>query len=107
MHFIDLEIVTAGQGLSVVACGVGLGVGGFLWLLGGLGYRFWVVLLITLTAGVYGLSIGEAFGVQPLVSALLLAIAGGVLALALARAGAFLAGGIAVCVMAEWTVPGW
>ncbi len=105
MHLIDLDTVTAGQGLSVVACSVGLGVGGFVWLLGGLGYRFWIVLLITLGAGVYGLSIGEAFGVQPLVSGLLLAIAGGVLALA--RVGAFLAGGIVVSVLAERIMPGW
>ena len=107
MHLVDLEIVTAGQGLSVMASAVGLGVGGVVWLLGGLSYRFWIVLLITLGAGVYGLSVGPAFAVQPLVSALLLAIAGGVMALALARVGAFVAGGMTLCVLAEWTVPGW
>jgi hypothetical protein len=107
MHLVDLDILTAGQGLSVPACAVGLGIGGVLWLLGGLSYRFWIVVLITLASGVYGLSVGPAFGVQPLVSGLLLAIAGGVLALALARVGAFLAGGITVCVLAESIVPGW
>ncbi len=109
MHFVAPDILTDGQGFSLVACGIGLGVGAFVWLLGGLSYRFWIVLLTTLGAGVYGLSIGEAFGVQPPVSALLLAIAGGLLALALSRVGAFLAGGVVLSALAErmlgWNEP--
>ena len=108
MHLIAPDILADGKGLSVAACGVGLGVGAFVWLLGGWSHRFWIVLLTTLAAGVSGLSFGEAFGVQPLVSALLLAAAAGVLALALARLGAFFVGGVAACVLGEhagWNEP--
>src|SRR5439155_5133122 len=101
MHLIAPDILEAAQGLSVPTCGVGLAAGAFVWLLGGWGRRFWIVLLTTLVAGVYGLSMGEGFGVQPLVSALLLAVAAGMLALALARLGAFLSGGVAACILAE------
>src|SRR6476661_7226479 len=82
-------------------------VGLVVWLLGGWSHRFWLVLLITLGAGVYGLSIGEAFGVQPLVAGLLLAVAAGTLALSLVRVAAFLAGGVAACVLAEQLMPRW
>ncbi len=107
MQLVAPDILVDGRGLSVPVCVAGLAVGAIVWLFGGLGHRFWIVLLTTVIAGAYGLSIGEAFGVQPLVSALLLAVAGGVLALALVRVGAFLAGGVVACVLAERVVPGW
>jgi hypothetical protein len=100
MHLVAPDILADGKGLSVAASGIGLAVGLLIWLLGGWGHRFWLVVVTTLGAGVYGLSIGEAFEVQPLVSGLLLAVAAGVLALSLVRVGAFLAGGITACVIA-------
>jgi hypothetical protein len=107
MHLIDADILADARGLSVAACGVGLGFGFLVWVMGGWGQRFWVVLLGTVVAGVYGLGIGESFNVQPLVSALLLAVTGGVLALALMRVGAFLAGGMTACLLAGSVFPGW
>src|SRR3954447_18700832 len=107
MQLVAPEILADGKGMSLAASGAGLALGGFVWLLGGWSHRFWLVLLTTLAAGVYGLSIGEAFGVQPLVAALLLAAAAGTLALALVRVAAFVAGGVAACVLAEQLLTGW
>src|SRR5262245_17173655 len=107
MHLIAPDILEAGKDLSVAACGVGMGIGAAIWMLGGLSQRFWMVMLITLGAGVYGLSIGDAFGVQPLVAGLLLAVAGGLLALSLVRVAAFVAGGVAGCILAEQLLTRW
>src|SRR5439155_23312303 len=107
MHLITPDILLESKELSLAASGAGLAVGAVVWLLGGWSHRFWLVLLTTLAAGVYGLSIGEAFGVQPLVAALLLAVAAGTLALALVRVAAFLAGGVPACILAEQLLTGW
>jgi MFS family permease len=107
MHLIAPDIMAGGRDLSVGACGVGLGVGAVIWMLGGWSQRFWMVMLVTLGAGVYGLSIGDAFSVQPLVAALLMAVAGGLLALSLVRVAAFVAGGVAGCVLAEQLLTRW
>lgn len=107
MQFVAPDILEAGKDFSVVASGIGLGVGALVWLLGGWSHRFWLVLLITLGAGVYGMSLGEAFNVQPLVAALMLAVAAGTLALSLVRVAAFVAGGMAACILAEQIVPKW
>src|SRR5437870_1776844 len=73
-------------------CGLSLGlliallpVGLLLWLLGWWSHRFWIVLASTVIAGVFGLLEAGAWKVQPIVIAVLLAIASGVLALALVR----------------------
>jgi hypothetical protein len=107
MHLVSPDILADGRGLSVAVCAVGLVLGLVLWLLGGRAHRFWLVLLTTLAAGVYGLSIGEVFGVQPLVAGLLMGVAAGTLALSLVRLMAFLAGGVAACLLAERLTPGW
>src|SRR5207248_8869165 len=97
----------AGKNFSVTASAIGLALGLLIWLLGGWGHRFWLLLVTTLAAGVYGLSIGEAFDVQPLVAGLLLAVAAGALALSLVRVGAFLAGGVTACVVFARVLPTW
>lgn len=107
MRLVLPEILSDGQGFSIIACSLGLAVGFIVWVLGGWSHRFWLLLVTTLAAGVYGLSIGEAFGVQPLVSALLVGLAGGALALALIHVTAFVAGGMTVCLLAERFVVGW
>ena len=107
MHLVSPDMLADGRGLSAAVCAAGLVLGLTLWLLGGRAHRFWLVLLTTLTAGVYGLSIGEAFSVQPLVAGLLMAVAAGALALSLVRLMAFLAGGVAACLLAERLTPGW
>ena len=107
MHLVSPDILVEARGLSPAVCAIGLALGLVLWLLGGWGHRFWLVLLTTLTAGVYGLSLGEAYSVQPLVAGLLMAVAAGTLALSLVRLLAFLAGGVAACLAAERLTPGW
>ena len=83
-------------------CGLSLGlilalfpVGLMLWLLGWWSHRFWIVLATTVTAGVIGLMEATSWQAQPIVVAVLLAIAAGVLALALVRVITFIAGGLA------------
>lgn len=83
-------------------CGLSLGliialvlVGLLLWLLGWWSHRFWIVLMTTVAAGVIGLMEASTWRAQPIVIAVLLAIAAGVLALALVRLITFVAGGLA------------
>lgn len=97
MTFIASDLLLEMQALPTAALGGLLGVGLGLWLTGWLGHRFWITVLTSFFAGLYGLKIGPEYGVtQPVVAGLLLALAGGCLALALARLGLFLAYGVAV-----------
>src|SRR5437588_12030549 len=94
MQMLAPDILSEARGLSVAVSGTGLAVGLALWLLGGRGHRFWVVLVTTVAAGVIGLQSGAAYGVQPMVAGLLAAVAAGAMALALMRVVAFVAGGL-------------
>ena len=87
------------------ACGAALGL--LLWLFGGRGHRFWLVLLTTLAGGVLGLHFGAAYDMQPLVAGLLLAVAAGALALSLARVLLFIMGGAACVWLAHAVAPVW
>jgi hypothetical protein len=107
MQLLSPEILADARGLSVVLCGGGLGVGLLLWLFGWWGHRFWIVLFTTVSAGLLGLYSGRAYGVQPVVAGLLLAITAGLLALALVRLLAFVAGGLAACLAIRTFAPGW
>jgi hypothetical protein len=78
-----------------------------LWIYGGRTHRFWLALVITLGGGLFGLQIGRDFGVQPLVSGLLLSLAAGALSLALARVAVFATGGIAALVLMKSLASGW
>src|SRR5581483_5211188 len=95
MHLIAPDIMAEARGLSPAIPAVGVTVGLLLWLFGSYGHRFWIVLLLTLSAGVYGLYFGPAYGMQPMVAGLLLAVSTGTLGLALMRVLAFVAGGLA------------
>jgi hypothetical protein len=95
------DLLTDARGLSVPLCSAGLVIGAALWLLGWRSHRFWVVLITTVLGGLYGLAEGATFRAQPLVAAVLLAIAAGVLALALVRLVAFAAGGFAFLAAAQ------
>jgi hypothetical protein len=87
---------------------LGFCVGMLLWATGWLGHRFWIVLVATTSAGVMGLLTAPASRGQPVVGALLLAIAAGVLALALVRVVAFVAGGVAAWIAMHSLAPaGW
>src|SRR5262245_15106530 len=105
MELVAPGIVAEVKTLSVGLCAAGLGIGLALWLLGWWSHRFWVVLTITLLAGVYGLYEAPAWRVQPLLTAVLLALAAGLLGLALMRLLAFAAGGVAAVLGVQALVP--
>ncbi|MSU79099.1 MAG: hypothetical protein EXS16_13545 [Gemmataceae bacterium] len=93
-------------------CGLSLGmiltmfpIGLMLWLLGWWSHRFWIVLGSTVLAGVFGLMEAPAWRVQPIVVAVLLAIAAGVLALALIRVVTFVAGGLGGVYLVQLALP--
>ena len=90
MALLAPDILEEARGLSVAVSVSGLVLGLLLWLLGWRGHRFWIVLAATVSAGVAGLSMGPSYGASPELAGLLLAIAAGVLALALAVAGILL-----------------
>src|SRR5262245_40861992 len=83
MEVVAPDIVAEVNTLSIGLCAAGLVVGLALWLFGWWSHRFWVVLTITLLAGVYGLYEAPTWRVQPLLTAVLLALAAGLVGLAL------------------------
>jgi hypothetical protein len=95
MTIIAPDVLAEGRDFSVGFCAAGVGVGLLLWLTGWQWHRFWIVLVATLSAGVLGIMKAASFGLQPLAVGLLLAVAAGVLALALVRVIAFTAAGFA------------
>src|SRR5262249_33906293 len=97
MSILDPEILQELSGLSVGLCVSGAVIGLLLWLTGWWLHRFWIVLATTALAGILGLVSGSVHGVQALIAAVLLAVAAGILALALIRLVAFAAGGAAAC----------
>jgi hypothetical protein len=90
-----------------LACGATLVIGLFLWLFGAWAHRFWLALALTVSAGLGGLHYARAYQVQPLVGGLLAALSAGALALALARIGLFLAGGVAGLAVAHAVGGAW
>jgi hypothetical protein len=99
MQLIAPDILAEARGLSPVLSALGLFLGLMLLLFGWRAHRFWIVLLTTVVAGIYGLTRAPVYGSQPLVSAILLATAAGMLALAMARVVAFVAGGVAALLL--------
>ncbi len=82
--------------------GVGLG----LWITGWWLHRFWITVLTSLTTGLYGLRAAPQLGLeQPVVAGILLALAGGCLALSLARLALFLIYGLAAWYLVQQIVP--
>jgi hypothetical protein len=107
MQIVAPDILEEARTLSPILSGAGLLVGFLLWLLGGRTHRFWLAMIVTLTAGLLGLSHGKQFGMQPLVAGLLLAISAGALALSLVRILLFAAGGLAALGILHSIAPGW
>ncbi len=99
MYLLAPDILELTRQLSPAVSALGGLVGLLLWLLGARSHRFWLSLVVTVSAGVAGLSVARDFDVQPLVAALLLALSAGLLSLALARITLFLAGGVAFLVL--------
>ncbi|MGE3806163.1 MAG: hypothetical protein AB7K24_15940 [Gemmataceae bacterium] len=100
------DVLAAAHGLSLGLCIAGLVVGMLLWATGWLWHRFWIVLFTTVVGGMAGLMTTPWHGIEkPLVAGLLLAIAAGVLALALVRLVVFSAGGVALCLAIRALAP--
>jgi len=95
MRLLAPDVLDVTRDLPPLACGAILVIGLFLWLFGAWSHRFWLALLLTVSAGLAGLYHARAYSVQPLVGGLLAALSAGALALALARICLFLAGGLA------------
>jgi hypothetical protein len=93
VQWIVPDLLAEAKGLSPLLSGVGVLAGGALWLTGWRWHRFWVVLLVTVLGGLWGLAQGESGHLQPVLAALLLAAAAGLLALALVRLLAFAVAG--------------
>jgi hypothetical protein len=94
MTLISPDVIAELTGLSVGAGGFLMLVGFLLWGFGWRWHRFWMVFGFTAAAGIVGMASGRAAGGPILVMGLLLAFAGGVLAIELAKIFAFLAGGV-------------
>jgi hypothetical protein len=105
MQFIAPDILDQARGMSISLTAGGFLIGLLLWLTGWWGHRFWIVLVMTVTAGFLGLVNGPVFQVKPLVAGLMLAIAAGVLALSLVRVIAFIAGGVATWIAVRYFAP--
>src|SRR5262245_26350969 len=106
MRFLDPDILAEAQGLPLAVTATGLLLGVLLWAFGWWGHRFWIVLATTVAAGVIGLSAGPISGLQPLVVALLLAVAAGILALPLSRLVVFVCTGLGLWVSVHAMIPG-
>jgi hypothetical protein len=107
MHLLAPDLLADARELSLPVTAAGLALGLVLWLFGWWGHRFWIVLSATLAGGIAGLVESPAYGVQPLVAGLLAAVAAGVLALALVRVLAFVAGGLGACLLVHVVAPSW
>lgn len=108
MQLIAPDLIGEMRGLSLPLLLAGLVLGLVLWLTGWWGHRFWIVLVATVVAGFAGLLSAAPNQFPPLVAGLLLAVAAGVLALALVRVVAFAAGGLASWLaIHSFGPPGW
>ena len=105
MYLIATDILADLCGLSLGMILTMFPIGLMLWLLGWWSHRFWIVLGSTVVAGVFGLMEAPTWRVQPIVVAVLLAIAAGVLALALIRVVTFVVGGMAGVYLVQLTLP--
>jgi hypothetical protein len=105
MRVIPTDILADLCGLSLGLILLVLPVGFVLWLFGWRSHRFWIVLLTTVLAGIFGLQEASSWRAQPIVAAVLLAIAAGVLALALVRVIAFISAGVAGLYLLQMLTP--
>ena len=107
MQLLAPDILEEACKLSTPIHATALGIGVLLWALGWTGHRFWIVLILTVGGGIFGLYAGPRYGTQPWLAATLLALASGMLALALVRMVAFVAGGVVAIIMVGQLAPGY
>lgn len=99
------ELLGQLRGLSLDVAFTGAGVGVLLWLFGWRFHRFWIVLGITVWAGIVGLVSGKESGLQVLATGLLLALVAGLLALHLARILAVAGAGLTIMTCIDALAP--
>jgi hypothetical protein len=107
METVAPDILADVRQLSAVFAVLGLVIGMVLWLAGWWTHRFWVVLGMTVLGGFVGLHNTAVLQTQPLVAALGVGLAAGILALTLVRIGAFVAGGYAGLMLVHAWSPAW
>jgi hypothetical protein len=105
MQLISPDVLAEAKGLSVGAAGFFALVGTLLWAFGWRWHRFWIVFGMTAAAGVIGMAAGKAAGGSVLAIGLLLAFAGGVMALELAKILSFVAGGVGAWLAVQAVLP--
>ena len=106
MTIIAPDLLTDMLDLPLLAVALVAGVGFGLWITGWWLHRFWITVLTSLTTGLYGLRAAPQLGMaQPVVAGILLALAGGCLALALARLALFGIYGLAAWYLVQQTAP--
>ena len=101
------DIVADVRQLSAILPITGIMIGAVLWLVGWQTHRFWVVLGFTVLGGIWGLQNAAALKSQPLVAAIGIGLAAGILGLTLVRLGAFVAGGYACLLLTHAALPTW
>jgi hypothetical protein len=107
MRLLLPDILAEARGLSLAITATVFILGFLIWVFGWRGHRFWIVLAMTVSAGIIGLSWGPDFGTRPLVAGILLALAAGAMALALVRLFVFAAGGLAGWLLLRMVFPVW
>jgi hypothetical protein len=107
MEVVLPDILADVRQLSAILLVAALAVGAALWLAGWWSHRFWVVLAITVLGGIWGLQNAAVVLTQPLVAAIGIGLAAGILALTLIRLGAFVAGGYAGIWVIHSMLPAW
>lgn len=107
MELVAPDILSEVCALSLGLKCTGLGLGILLWIFGWRWHRFWVVLGATVLGGIVGLLEAGTWNTHPLVAAVLIAVASGLMALSIIRMVAFSAGGFLGLMLAQWFLPQW
>lgn len=105
VQLISPEILAEVGRLTLPSVVVGFAIGLSIWLTGWMKRNFWIALAVTAGFGLYGLSLGRSAGTHPLVTAILLGIAAGILAMELGRLIAFVTGGLAIALAVQTFIP--
>jgi len=105
MEIVAPDILSDARQLSTILLVAAMLVGVLLWIAGWWCHRFWVVLGFTVLGGIWGLHNATALKSQPLLAAIGIGLAAGILALTLIRLGAFVAGGYAGLLLAHSAFP--
>jgi hypothetical protein len=107
MQLVAADLLEDACGLSPGLAATALVIGAMLWLFGWWSHRFWLVLVATVLAGVYGLVQAPALHAPALPTAVLLALSAGLLALAMIRVFAFVVAGVAMVLLSRALAPSW